>query len=482
MRGFGVATIRSKARIVLAGGLVAVVAAALTLWSNQPGAPRMASASVALDGRFGHAGDVSLDRLAELEAAFTALTERVAPAVVGIRVERVIPTHAVETTADVDQYVVVNGSGCIVRSDGYILTNEHVVQNARSIQVNFHDGQQRTARLTASDPRSDLAIIHVDRAGLQSVRWADWQTVRRGIWTIAVGNPYGLGNDGNACVSTGVLSNLGRRLPGLGREDDRNYVDMLQTTAAINPGHSGGPLFNIRGEVIGIVAAVYVRAGSDGGVGFAIPMTTERVALVEDLLAGREIEYGYLGLAVRDLATDDPQPTSRGPLVTSVEAGGPGARAGIQVGDIVATLNGEPVGDALSFAYRVGRQPVGQPVAVTVQRDGRRLDLTATVGRRDLLRVGWLRGGALLWRGIKFGEIAQEKVVTFEDAQPRGILVVEVRPGTDAAQAGLASGDVVTAVDGRPVSGLAQFHLTVRGQRKALPLTLRQGGVVTIAP
>src|SRR4030095_233605 len=164
----------------------------------------------------------------------------------------------------------------------------------------FHDGKTAVGTVLATDPRSDLAIVHVDRHGLPAAKLCDRARIARGQWTLALVNPYGLGNDGKLSVSIGVISNLNRKLPGLGEADDRLYSDMIQTTAAINPGNSGGPLFNIHGEVVGIVTAMHTRAAADEGVGFAIPLTPGRRTIIDKLKQGRSIEYGYIGLTTHN--------------------------------------------------------------------------------------------------------------------------------------------------------------------------------------
>ena len=227
----------------------------------------------------------SLADLDTLQQAFQKVAERVAPSVVGIRVQRrhvLSPagSDSADSAAVLEQRVVVNGSGSIVSPDGLILTNEHVIQAADDIRVLLYDGTDLPADVLMADPRSDFAVLKVSRTGLVPVRMGDWSTVARGQWSVVVGNPFGLGSDGHLSVAVGVVSNLGRQLPGLGETDDRFYNDMLQTTAPINPGHSGGPLFNIHGELIGVVTAMHTRTpGGSSPMSPREPMTRPRPSL-----------------------------------------------------------------------------------------------------------------------------------------------------------------------------------------------------------
>jgi S1-C subfamily serine protease len=231
--------------------------------------------------------DDPLEELEKLQSAFQEIVAEVSPSVVGIRVQRRHHARSDQRGRGSDeQFVLVNGSGTIIDRNGLILTNEHVIKGADEIRVVFHDGQRETADVVSADPRQDLAILQVSRAGLEPAKICDWDSVARGQWSVALGNPFGLGSDGQLSVSVGVISNLNRQLPGLGDVDERSYSDMIQTTATINPGNSGGPLFNLRGELIGVITAMHTRAGGDEGAGFAIPMTDARRAMVARLARG----------------------------------------------------------------------------------------------------------------------------------------------------------------------------------------------------
>ncbi len=241
-----------------------------------------------------------LAELQRLQTAFQEVADRVAPTVVGIRAHRRLTGEGFGT----GQVVLVNGSGTVIDADGLILTNEHVVQRTHDLQVVFHDGSQLPGTVVAADTRNDLAIVRVNRTGLTAARFCSWPDVARGQWAVVVGNPFGLGSDGNLSVSVGVISNLGRSLPGLGESDNRLYNDMIQTTAEINPGNSGGPLFSLEGELLGVVTAMHTRSGGDAGAGFAIPMNPTRVRAIARLKTSRPALAGQRQTTGRGFARD----------------------------------------------------------------------------------------------------------------------------------------------------------------------------------
>src|SRR5687768_14979353 len=245
------------------------------------------------------------------------------------------------------------GTGMVIDPDGYILTNEHVVGEAEQLWVTTDDRKVYPAMVIGSDPRADLAVLKIPARGLPAVKWADPKGVKRGQWTIALGNPYGLAAEGEMCMSVGVVSAIGRSLPKLSGKEDRLYSDLIQTTAQINPGNSGGPLFDINGDVIGINAAVILPQKQTNGIGFAIPGNARVMRIIENLKAGSEVVYGYLGVKAST-------PTARerrsakidgeiGAYVDTVESKSPAEAAGVKPGDIVLTFNGVTITDGDHF-------------------------------------------------------------------------------------------------------------------------------------
>ncbi len=328
-----------------------------------------------------------------LQRAFQEVIDQVSPSVVGIRAQR--RPASLDTVGPSGAHVVVNGSGTIISADGLILTSEHVVQAATDIEILFFDGQRLHALVIAADPRSDLAVLQTARADLRPAPLCDWDHVARGQWTVVLGNPFGLGRDGQLSVSVGVIANLGRELPGLGEADDRFYHDMLQITAPINPGNSGGPLFNIHGELIGVITAMHTRSPADDGVGFAIPMTPVKRRLIDELCAGRTIEYGYLGTTVRvpDAMERAALGVGHGVVVQRVEPEGPAAQAGVGVGDVILEFDGQPVTGPAQLAELVGQTPAGAVIQLSLRRGGEALARQATLERRAGSRVSAMRDG-----------------------------------------------------------------------------------------
>lgn len=441
------------------------------------------AAAAAQDGSDG--GIPELDRI---EGAIRQVVERVAPSTVGIRVERRFVTPLAEGVAPLtarEQIVTVNGSGTIIDSDGLILTNEHVVQAATLIEVLFHDGGSVRATVRSSDARSDLAVLEVPRRGLHAAAYGDVSGLTRGQWVIALGNPFGLGGDGSACVSVGVISNLNRRLPGLGAVDDRLYHDMIQTTASINPGNSGGPLFNTRGELIGVVTAMHTRAAVDEGVGFAIPLTPAKRTIVERLSRGETIEYGYLGLAVRDPSGAERQAAalaSGGAYVEEVEVGGPAQRAGVRTGDLVVSFDGQALRNAAQFMDLVGQSPVGQTVPLELRRQKSPMRMTLTVERREVSRVAWMRGSAILWRGLRLADVSPEAHQRSSIEEGRGVVVIDILKDSTGHRAGIRVGDVIEAVGDERVTGVGDFRERTRARKGVVQVTLRARGQVSVQP
>jgi len=430
--------------------------------------------------------------LVALERAFQEVVQRVSPSVVGIRARR----HGLATAPGVDgslgaaigdHLVVLNGSGTIIRDDGLILTNQHVIQGATVIEVVLFDGRVRSARVVGADARSDLAVLRVEADGLTAARFCDWDNVARGQWNIALGNPYGLGSDGHPSVSVGVIANLGRRLPGLGEADDRLYADMIQTTATIHPGYSGGPLFNVRGELLGVVTAVHTRSVDDEGAGFAIPMSPARRRVIERLLNGRPVVHGYLGLTVRALEATEWPPlrlnANEGVYVEQVDADGPATKAGVQEGDVITHFNGQSVDAPIRLAELVGQTLVGQNAELKLRRGTASLVLAVTVEARQPSRVSWLRSGAILWRGMRLTDLtpeARRRLKAASDAT--GVVVIDVRADSPAARARLQIGDVIEAVEDGAVRDVGSFLQAVRGQNGRVQLRVHGRGAVTISP
>ncbi len=324
-------------------------------------------------------------------ATFADLVERLSPAVVNIRVTKVERMAFEGPGMDEDSplgrfFGRFNGngpqgrpvpqqgagSGFIISLDGYVVTNNHVVDGAREIVVTLADRDEYPASVVGRDPKTDLALLKITpKKALPAVALGDSDGLRVGDWVVAIGNPFGLANT----VTAGIVSAKGRVL-GAGP-----YDDFIQTDASINPGNSGGPLFNLRGEVVGINTAV---AASGQGIGFAIPVNTAKLVVPELRDAGR-VTRGWLGISVQGLTNGQQKalglPDHKGALVAGVVAGGPAERAGVRRGDLIRRYDGKRVEDSAHLPAVVAATPAGKKVTITVLRDGREQDLTATIGR-----------------------------------------------------------------------------------------------------
>jgi serine protease Do len=383
-----------------------------------------------------------------LSDAFVNVAERVSPSVVQIDVT------ARDESADqilrwtgrggVDSPVARGtGSGVVFTPDGAILTNNHVVDEALTINVHLRDGRFLPARLVGRDPSTDLAVIKVDASGLVAAKFADSDAVRVGEWTVAIGSPFGLGYT----VTAGVLSAKGRG--GLGMNAIEDY---LQTDASINPGNSGGPLCDIDGRVIGINSMI---VGKGSGIGFAVPSNLARRAAEQILKTGR-VERTWIGAGIQDLTPDiaavlklDPRV---GALVNSVTDGGPAARAQIHPGDVIASVGGHTVHDGRELVREVLSHDVGQQVAVEVIRAGQHYGATVTLTARPEPPVAILpvQQQNVPQAGLGLGV----RDLTPQQATQLGLppktlpMVSTVVPGSTADRAGLRVGDVVVEADG----------------------------------
>ncbi|MCS6949875.1 MAG: Do family serine endopeptidase [Armatimonadota bacterium] len=419
-----------------------------------------------------------------MESAFVRVAEEVAPAVVTIYARRNVnrPGLRLEVPDDFpfpfgfrqdnrSREVPIPmrgvGSGVIVRSDGYILTNDHVVAGAERVEVVLSDGR-RFAGKVMRDFRSDIAVIKVDATGLPTARLGDSDTVRVGQWAIALGSPFGKENT----MTVGVVSALGRREAiGSITQGQRYYPNLIQTDASINPGNSGGPLLNIRGEVIGINTAIESPTGSFAGIGFAVPINTARFVMEQLITRGRVVR-GFLGVVPADVTPDDARRLNvrQGALITSVEEGSPAAQAGIQVEDVIVEYNGRTVRGEIDFRDMVARTEPGTTVPVKVVRNGREVTLRVKVGEapdpeaRTRPREQPQESGRKL--GISIERLTPDLAEQFRlPRNLQGVVITEVVPGSAADDAGLQPGDVILRVDGQRVNSVDDVYRLVSARK-----------------
>ncbi len=432
---------------------------------------------------------------AQAPASFADVVEKVKPAVVSVRVKIESATHDGEGLSSqlenlppqmrelfrrfgengmpprgprVRQGV---GSGFFISADGYIVTNNHVVDNAKTVQVTLDDGRTVDAKVVGTDPKTDLALLKVNEEGTYPyVRLAKAQP-RVGDWVVAIGNPFGLGGT----VTSGIVSARGRDI-GAGP-----YDDFLQIDAPINKGNSGGPTFNLQGEVVGVNTAIYSPSGGNVGLAFAIPSDTVQ-GVVDQLKQDGKVSRGYLGVQIQSLSKDlaDGLGLSdrKGALIASAQEGTPAAKAGLKAGDVITAVNGEKIEDARELSRRIGHLKPGTTAEITYLRDGGE--------RRATVELAPQPGDKAESRGERRGPDGSPKLGLqlapadrIPGAGEEGVAVVSVDPDGPAAAKGVKAGDVILEIGGKPVStpsdvvaGLEAAH---KEGRKAVLLRIKSG-------
>ncbi|MFC1699318.1 Do family serine endopeptidase [Candidatus Omnitrophota bacterium] len=368
------------------------------------------------------------------------------------------------------------GSGFILDQDGYILTNQHVVQGADKITVTLSDGRKFAAAVKGSDVRSDLAVIKIDARDLPVLKLGDSDNLQIGQWAIAAGNPFGyIVGSAEPTVTAGIISALGRSLPQGGFA--RNYADLIQTDAAINPGNSGGPLVNIKGEVIGINVAIFSPSGGNIGIGFAIPVNAAK-EILSRLIAGKKILYGWLGVSIQDLNEELANyfglTGQEGALVLKVVAGSPAEAAGFQEGDVIVSFTGQAVRNTRELLRAVAKTEVNQSVAVEVIRERKQKTLRVKIGQRPDNLEQVIQASKEAWRGIEVSEISAEMARLYRLNEQRGVIITNLLPKSPADQAGLMVGDVIIAIDRQPIRTVADYEAAIeKTQDQALVRTER---------
>jgi serine protease Do len=370
----------------------------------------------------------------------------------------------------------------IISPEGYILTNSHVVENATDITVQLNDKRQLKGKLIGADPRSDLAVVQIEAAGLTAMKFGDSSKLRVGDVVLAIGNPFGF----DETVTMGIVSATGRRNAQI--TPPQGYADFIQTDAAINPGNSGGALINARGELIGINTAIYSGNGGNLGIGFAIPVNMAR-GIMEQILKTGKVSRGYLGISIQPVNTDLAQafklPSTEGALIGDVSPDSPGAQAGLQRGDVVVGLNGQAVADPEDLRLRVSQTPPGTTVRLDVIRGAQKRQITATLMELpETTEAAGRRQGTEPAPAEPALEGLQLSTLTSDIAQQldlpagtRGVVVTNVDPNSKAADAGLQRGDIIQEVNHKPVNTVEQFRTAVReAGSAAILLLVNQGG------
>ena len=393
------------------------------------------------------------------------LVEKVSPAVVNIRVSQTVNMRGHfgddafrrffglpdSSGGGTSREVASAGSGVIVDADnGYIITNHHVVQNADEIQISTMDGQVFDAEVVGSDAATDIAIIKVDAKGLTDMPIGDSEGVRVGDFVLAIGNPFGLGHT----VTSGIVSALGRT--GISRD---GYEDFIQTDASINPGNSGGALVNLRGELVGINSAIISRTGGNVGIGFAVP-TEIANSIMRQILDFGEVRRGLLGVSIAQVNAEvakalDASVTS-GALITRVEPGSAAEQAGLQVDDIIVSVNDKKITGASELRNTIGLMRSGDNVDIEYVRGNDKLNAKTALGQQQATASI----GSQIHPGLMGAEFAENSATS-----SGGVEVIAVEQGSPAAQRGLLAGDVITAVNRRPVRSLTDLNQIASSDR-----------------
>jgi len=371
------------------------------------------------------------------------------------------------------------GSGFIISADGFILTNDHVVENAQRIIVTLQDGREFKARLIGRDEKTDIALIKIDATGrLPVAPLGDSDGVRVGAWVIAIGNPFGFDHS----VTAGIVSAKGRFIPG-------NYDDFIQTDASINPGNSGGPLINEYGSVIGVNSAIYTRTGANMGIGFAVPVNLVKAELPELRSLGKVVR-GWLGVYIQSVTEAQAQTAGlgsrRGALVTGVIDNSPAQAAGLRHGDIIVQIDEHPISESQQLPLIVGSVPVGRSAMLTVIRDraARKIPITITPSHEaemaSLTNGGRSRGLAL---GLTVRQVDANLAHQLDLPEADGIIIAAVDPDSPGANAGLRPRDVILEVDRRRLKDLADWRRALdaaANENITLLLVRRDRGTVFI--
>ena len=347
------------------------------------------------------------------------------------------------------------GSGVVISSDGYIVTNNHVVERADTVKVTFTDQREFKAKVIGTDKSSDLALIKVEATNLPSLQMGDSGKLRLGEYVLAVGNPFGVGQT----VTMGIVSAKGRSRIGI-----VDYEDFIQTDAAINPGNSGGALVNMRGELIGINTAILSRSGGAQGIGFAVPTSMVKPIVEQVRLHGR-VRRGFLGVGIQDLTPElatemGLSGAPEGVLVSDVQEDGPAAKGDVKTGDVILTVNGMRTRWAGDLRNQVAMLGPGAKAKLEIMREGKKLPLTVTLSEKpdEQTAVEKAPSDASPLAGLNLRDMSAEiRARLRAPAKLGGVVVAEVAPGSPAEEAGLHEGDVITHIDRKPVNQTSQL-------------------------
>jgi serine protease Do len=445
----------------------------------------------------------SVDILTQLSDAQSEVAAVATPSVVNISTTRVIKSRE-EAPFDLfddpffrrffgDQFPHPNvpkehkeqslGSGVIVSDDGYIVTNNHVIEKAQEITVLLSNKKDYTAKLIGADPKTDIAVIKIDARGLPALPWGDSNKLKVGEIVFAIGNPFGL----NQTVTMGIISAVGRANVGIA-----DYEDFIQTDAAINPGNSGGAMINARGELIGINTAILSRTGGYQGIGFAVPSIMAR-QVIDSLVKYKKVVRGWLGVSIQEVTSDLAEEFSvkdlKGALVSGVMKGSPAEKAGIKQGDVILQFNGKTIEDTGHLRNMVSQTPVGSRVKVAILRQKKELEMEVVIAELPK-KMAETSGGegdsgdareeeSALLSGMTVRELTPELARGFglEEGE-KGVVVIKVETGSRLYEAGIRPGDLILQINQKNVSTLEDYRKIaskIKAKERTLLLIRRKG-------
>ena len=366
------------------------------------------------------------------------------------------------------------GSGFIVSADGTILTNAHVVRDAKDVTVKLTDRREFQAKVLGSDPKTDVAVLKIDAKNLPTVPLGSSQDLQVGQWVLAIGSPFGFENS----VSAGVVSAKGRSLP------DDSFVPFIQTDVAVNPGNSGGPLFNARGEVVGINSQIFSRTGGYQGLSFAIPIDLA-TKIKDQIVATGKASHARLGVAIQEvnqtLADSFKLDKPEGALVSNVDAGGPADKAGLKTGDVIRKVNGQTIVASGDLPALIGQATPGEKVTLEVWRQGKREELSAKLGDASDKKAQVARADESVGKGKLGLALRPLQPQERREAGVDGGLLVENAAGP-AALAGVQQGDLLMGIDGKPVQSVEQVREAVANSGKSVALLIQRDGNKIFVP
>ena len=371
------------------------------------------------------------------------------------------------------------GSGFIINPAGYILTNDHVIENGREIIVTVKDGKQYKASVVGRDAKTDIALLKIDaKHDLPVAPLGDSDDVKVGQWVMTIGDPFGFDHS----VTAGIISAKGRFIPG-------NYDDFIQTDAAINPGNSGGPLINVRGEVVGVNSAIFTRTGANTGIGFAIPVNLVKEELPQLREHGKVVR-GWLGIYVQRvtpaIADSMGLAEPRGALVAEVLANGPAKIAGVKRGDVIAAYNGMPIEDSRELPLMVARTPLGSSATLRIVRDKKYLNMPVTITASREAHVvsaaNQVIKGSVPF-GLKVKDLNPKLAQDMGLGQSKGVVVYSVQPGSSADTAGIRARDIIVEVNRQAVGDTDGYRRAIKsGVGKVVLFLIRRHNNTVFVP